>query len=425
MIKIEKKIVQFPNATGNIDYTIPGFGTPKAVLFLIPHDIEFFPNSYENDFDSQFQMGASDGIRQWSCLGTSKDGNIQTATNSEIRNDVCIDDHFAGSSASRNEASFVSWITDGVRVNFTNATDDTYFIMILIGGDVTARADYHNVGATIGTLYNYTSMGFEPDLLFTAMLYGDLINNTDSAKNISFGFVTNDRAGVIDQNSISHFTAPALATSKINLSLCEDCGLSAVNAGGSIQSKFVFSNFSSTGFGVTPNINADSTDICFLAIKFDDDRPVKVKSQLVHDNNNTKNLVGYGFKPEYAFSLMTLLDGLNFCGTDQKAQSMSIGFANDAAITLRHCSMLTSDGDNLSTTSCKNGLSNNDGWSTFFTNPGLQTVDRVSSYISDGIAFQHSDCGTGTDRYLSLLLIGEIPAVPTTADIFPFFNFGI
>ena len=109
------------------DITDSGFGTPKAAFFIV---VGADVNGTEDDHCCM-GVGACDGTRQWSVSGWSKDNQTTTDTGMRSRGDKCVS-FDEGGGATYCHAAFDQWVTDGVRIDWTNAPGTAYKLIIKI-----------------------------------------------------------------------------------------------------------------------------------------------------------------------------------------------------------------------------------------------------------------------------------------------------
>lgn len=154
-----------PTSTGTVDITSPGFGTPKAIIVQLAYAV-----SDETSTPGWgTSWGVSDGTNSY-CFGSASPNNIT----GPFRLTAFRDGDVAylpdvATLASVAVAQFDSWITDGVRLNFSSVLPaGVVYTVTLIGGDdlqVVALRDAINGGS--GTT-KVVTVGFEPDVIIGA-----------------------------------------------------------------------------------------------------------------------------------------------------------------------------------------------------------------------------------------------------------------
>lgn len=250
-------------ATGTQDITISGFGTPKAALFIL--------NSAQADNirspGASLCMGATDGTTQWSMGAFSRSAQANTSVGSRQHTDSCIAPIIAAGVID-GEAIFDSWITDGVRINWTDAPLGAYFLTVILfnGSDLSAKADTINLG-TSTSAQTYSSMGFEANVLICGGINSASIDSGISTMAFWTGFVHNDGAGAITQmhqgwternNQAAGIPFSRMMTDKFG------AGLLVTN--GTVSHEYSASSFTSSGFDFTSNASALSARFHFLGL---------------------------------------------------------------------------------------------------------------------------------------------------------------
>lgn len=121
-----------PGATGDVDFTSSGFGTPTGALFFSVSDTSLPLAGSAND--GRMMIGAYDGTTNGVVLVAGNSGTDPTETNRYGTSTDCIalPDATGGTLDAR--ASGVSFITDGVRVNFGSRASTRVIWVVLIKG---------------------------------------------------------------------------------------------------------------------------------------------------------------------------------------------------------------------------------------------------------------------------------------------------
>lgn len=187
-----------PTSTGTVDVTSPGFGTPKAIIILvnwaIAADTQFPGGGYS--------WGVTDGTTQYAVGAALPNGTAGAFRATAHRNTEC---GYLPKVDTLNDAiaiQFDSWITDGVRLNFTNVfTFGVSYRVILLGGDdLSAEVVQASVSGGTGNTAS-VSTSFEPDVVLASFFV-----TTGAVYNwgaMSLGVAVNDGAGAFDQACIS------------------------------------------------------------------------------------------------------------------------------------------------------------------------------------------------------------------------------
>lgn len=250
-------------STGNQDITISGVGTPKLAIFEITKATA--DGTAVND--AVFGMGATDGTRQFSWCTFSQNAQAVSIDKNRGVTDQCVLINDAAGNVD-GEAAFVSWITDGVRINWGDAPAGAYFLTVtLIGGsDFEAYTNAVNLG-TSTSAQTFGSVGFEANAVIVCrnlLNFSDLNNSFHSAV---VGFVHNNGAGTVTQRSMSQTELNTSSDGVPEQRMMEDkFGFRLVS--GNIDNEWTMSNFTSSGFDFQSNANTFNSDFGLIAMKF-------------------------------------------------------------------------------------------------------------------------------------------------------------
>jgi hypothetical protein len=105
----------------------------------------------------------------------SQDGDIAGLdTRSELVFDQIIRVNTFGSSATDGSAAFVSFITDGIRINWTDFPPVAGLITVVLfgGDDFQAHVDNYALGAAT-TVVDTTAPGFQPNVVLSMSVHND------------------------------------------------------------------------------------------------------------------------------------------------------------------------------------------------------------------------------------------------------------
>jgi hypothetical protein len=179
-------------ATGNQDFTTNDLDglTPKAAFFIITSAIS---DGTPRDNAIISFGAATDTTERWS-VGVQAQHDVGTTnTGRRAVSDECIMKLFGTSTNVDGEADFVSFIANGVRINWGNAPALGYLLTVVLfaGTDLTAKAGTFTVGnEDVPTDVN--TVGFEPDVLLTASVALGFTDAGSTFALLSHGVVTND-----------------------------------------------------------------------------------------------------------------------------------------------------------------------------------------------------------------------------------------
>lgn len=255
---LEARVLTFTanTATGNQDLTGTTF-TPKCVIIWgsgVPNAADTFNNGFT------FHYGFTDGTNSRCFNIIAEDNRADSDTASITRNDsIIVLISQTDTATTRARATFVSFLSNGVRINWATAAASAFkFHVLFLGGtDITnVKVGDFNVfldGATSGTL---TGVGFKPDLLILPSTTFDAVEgptsntiNADAILNI--GMIGSDSAGNISQQSVSFDSEDALAATDSFQAQTNTYGVLLNNLVDGYIGQLTATNFSSDGFDWT------------------------------------------------------------------------------------------------------------------------------------------------------------------------------
>lgn len=165
-------------STGNQDITTTDLGglTPKAAYFAA--------TSATSDGTAAnhwvLSTGAATGTgNRWAVASSSEHGIGATDSHRRMTNDECVMLLDPADGTIDGEADFVSFIEDGVRINWGDAPAAAYLLTVVLfaGTDLSALADSQTTVATTDNTLDITDVGFEPDQVIFGS-HGALLNDT-------------------------------------------------------------------------------------------------------------------------------------------------------------------------------------------------------------------------------------------------------
>lgn len=320
--------------TGTQDITTSDLGglTPKAVqLYAMRVTVDDTPVD-----GLGWYMGASDGTNEW-CEGYEEQhgqGNMDVSylQNTDTNRILTIFDGTADDVVEAT-ADFVSFITDGVRITWTDAPPAAYLIIAVFyaGTDLSANVGTQALGNTADALIEITSVGFEADVIFPVLLK----SSSTLPAGISLGLVHNDRGGTVTQRVLSHKQRNGFATSAVGVRMTEDRCLVKLQATDAIDWVGIAQTFDTSGFdiqlagGRAPGNSA----IGWLALRFGDtpvvDSKVYTYSTPTGTGNHTDS--GPGFTPQFVMYLpnLTVTPGISEYDADGGSYGVLVADTNN------------------------------------------------------------------------------------------------
>lgn len=301
--------------TGTQDFTVSGFGTPKAAMFIMT--LGSSDGTAANTV--LFSFGATDGTRQWAMSHRSSNGVADTATRRNILNNALV--HSLAASITDSIASFDSWITDGVRINWTDPPGGAFLVTVILfgGADVSVYADAIDVPD--GSAIDITAPSFEPDLVLGGCV-GRTMNSVASDMESSVGFAHNNGTGTVVQRTLFWNEPNAQASGDPRQRLDTSC-FGGKYSGGAIAWKATLGSFDSSGFTLTPSASGASDDFGYLALKFDGCASWVGSINSPTSTGNAAN-TSPGFTPQFVMMALSMLDTEDADEVDDTAGAFGI-----------------------------------------------------------------------------------------------------
>lgn len=346
---VEVTRVALNTSTGNQDITISGFGTPSAAIFI-------YTNALTDDTvidDAVLGVGFAGGGGENTCC--IRDEHNQGTTNtSRAHSASAVISLPAATGASEDiGASFVAWITDGVRINVDNAGAAILVTCIFFSGTENAYAGTKDdLGTGTGAI-DITDPGFEPDLVLMTTV-GDAATPPSQASNaiLSFGAGLND--GSATQRNVMYSSVDNNTNTTLTAYIGNDSIVGQLH-NGALTWDAVIGGFDGSGFSITPNASSGSDIIHYLALKF----PAGTNLALFDSNwpsAGNKNETAPGFEP--AFGLVCGVDYTNGGRNSPVSSSSVLADMHIAAFTASSIYTNSISGDDaLSTVSNTSSLS--------------------------------------------------------------------
>ena len=290
------------SSTGTQDFTTTDFGggTPKGVILIgtyadadgVVHD------------DAGMVFGAADGTRERMITGNAEDGQASTDT-ARDQDSLIFQLSNPGGTAVNGAATFDSFITNGVRIDWSDVpTDQILITAILFGGsDFECRADHHRVGAD-DVLTDNTDPGFEPDAIIFFQ-----IDNTWSAGSatgrFNIGMAVND--GLPTQISQEWHSSNNAGTSAVNMTLKKGFVSNLRDSNDVIE----VVEFDANGFStITRQGSPTNVDIGYFAMRFGG-REVRLNGFDSPVATGNFSLDKIGSKPQFVMLLLSMMPEYN------------------------------------------------------------------------------------------------------------------
>ena len=386
-------------STGTQDFTVSGFGTPKAAMFILTSAVTDGTEAAH----AYLSVGATDGTRQW-CIHTNAE-DAQTTTDHAVdhTNSACVEFTNVGDSATIDgSASFSAWITDGVRINWDNAPGTAYLLTVVLfgGSDLSAYA-----GGEDPTFLeiDVTAPGFEPDIVFVTG-HGRVPNGAHVNWHHSLGAahngvsVTERSQGAFSWNGQTSTIAGQVQSTSFS-------GVEMYESPTAIQYGIDIDTFDANGFSLTPNgVNALGDRWNYLALKFAN-HTSWVGSVDSPTSTGDAAKTGVGFKPQFVMmfeSALTAEDSVDVTG-NIIATGISTITASEA-----YCNAVTLE-DAATTSNC--GSVSDDQAVNFKLDDGTQShTGTFVSMDSDGFTINYSAANGTTRKWWAWAVEESVPA---------------
>jgi len=382
--------VKVNGTTGNQDITISGFGTPKAAMF-------FYDNTVTNGAirnSTRNSTGYTDGTNQGCVAVTSSNGVATTDSSRRIDDNAVILEMSAG--AIQGEANFVAWITDGVRINISDAAFSARFVTVVLinGSDVTGS--HVEVSAQLTSMTNnINTVGFEPDLVFINTVGAPTANNIDNNLILSSGIGVNDgtdknfsvmsfdQNGQSVQSNTGQYTSDTYAVGQFFNNV--------LSWGGIIES------YDSSGFNINTNASPGNDRVLFLALQFSSSPLMDASIEDSPTSTGSKSFGSTSSEPDFSMFITGHNSSLD---TGQSGLGAGIFTADSSD---QYSTMYSSE--DAAVTSVVSSLSESGGLTTLF-NGAKDNISTFTGFTATGADFNFTTVDATPRKWISLF-IGE------------------
>ncbi len=285
-------------STGEQSFTTIGKPTPVAML------IEVTAATSADTITAGLSLSygaATSAANSWSVASVAQDNQETTNTYCYWQTGKCIS-ILDTAGALDAEATFVSFTSGGMSINFNSAPAASYMMTITFfsGTDVTATATSQQMGNTHPETVSVTGLGVRPDLVATCMTrFGPGVIQANGYH--SRGFVHEDGAGTVTQRSFGWNSRDNRASGDPVVRLQDNAAAVQLLASGVSDWHADFENFGADGFDIlTRNAAANNQYVLFLSLDFNG-----AVSTAVFDFNHPNNTDGAfsvtspGIEPQY------------------------------------------------------------------------------------------------------------------------------
>jgi hypothetical protein len=325
-LNVEVTRVACNTSTGTQDITISGFGTPKAAMFICTlATADGTPVS-----GYMISYGAATGAsNEWCVMFQDEDGQATTDRRGATESDRVIRMNNTADSTIDGDAEFNSWITDGVRIDWQTAPSAAWLLTVILftGSDLSAHANYADLGDSLNNAVNITDPGFEPALVLSACFcQHGADSSTPATLRASFGLIHNDGGGSITQRCIGLYGSQGSGTSGADGRITATYGIMEIDSDSLLDWGGEFGSFDSSGFTVTTRIaGGNNTAMFYLALGLGTFSGwVGTVDTPTSTGNDSQS--GPNFLPQFVFSIMSMMEAVDTAYHDD-ALAGSYGFS--------------------------------------------------------------------------------------------------
>lgn len=245
VVAVVRATASTSGGTQDITTTALGGLTPKAALFIMPRT--------ETDASAtnhaHLGIGATDGTSQWSTTVMMRNGQTTADVYSRSANTRVFQILNTTTGAISGDAEFSAWITNGVRINWTDSitTAQLFTVIFFAGSDLSAKVGTVSASSTDQAEVTTTTTFQPTDVLFSALGHTAWNNTSDAGAAPQLGMAHN--GGSIAQAVVAHQSTDASSGSVTDGALYTT-RIGAILASGALSRSYELSAFLSDGFKV-------------------------------------------------------------------------------------------------------------------------------------------------------------------------------
>ena len=369
--------------TGTQDFTVPGFGDPKAAIFFFTAATTTDTVTADNLLGIGFTDGTTDGA--W---GIYDEDAVTTTVNENSSVAILLKPPGSWDFA---QASFSAWTTNGVTINITSDFPSQILCTaVLINGTDVSNVDVGRFTMSGASAVDVTSVGFNPDLVLLTCNGA----NADAGSNTygSYGIVHNGSS--VTQKGIKFFTASGAGTSAVTLRhMSAGCG---GRSNDSIH-ELSLGTFDASGFTATPSATAFSIPYDYLALKFSNSPDIKLFEMDSPTAAESVATTGVGFQPDFG---MIWTSAAQVVDSDRSSSEDGIGITVFDGTNIYSHSV--SSDDAVTTTVCKSVTATKldmlEGGSSH------HATATFTSFDADGWTFNYSVAPGTASKWIGLAI---------------------
>lgn len=386
--------------TGTQDYTVSGFGTPKLAMFFVT----FATANNTETAHAVLGIGSTDGTRNVSTTYSDKDAVATTVCKSRGNTSNCVLLHNQDGTVI-GRAAFSSWITDGVRINWSTAPASGYLVTCLLVGGSVSNA-YTNVATVpFGTepTLDVTAPGFEPDIVISYAVEGNAFNDTQRAAfTPNMGFAVRG-ANPATQRGLHQYDYDAVALPSSfggsRFSTARSWVEVASNTIALTVQDIDSSGFSYSQVGTT----GSDLEIAYVAINLPASLSATILSIDAPTSTGSYSITGAGFTPQFAMMLLsdnTAYQSVLGFGAGN-GETFGIGLSTSAA---QYC-VSTTMSDSEAAATNTSSITDSKPINTRLDGAALG-VETFTAFTSDGMTL-NATTANGTTRKRAVLFVKQ------------------
>lgn len=385
-------------ANGNQDITDASFGggTPKGCIVMF-NDAIADGTAVDG---ARACYGFASGASNQGCMSWNQEHNTTPSDNrSDLEFDKIIDGRLLGSSTALFNAVFVSFITNGIRINWVVAPAAASLITVVIfgGDDFQCFVDNYALGLP-DSVVDVTAPGFRPDVVISLNVFA----NGSNSSRTGHGFTWDDNGSITQITRAIYNNNGANPTDISNSIFGSFGGGLKLRTSANEQWALEFSDFDSSGFTTTlRGLDATGASNLYFAMDFGPNNVFMGSYVTPVATGNDVEVVG--FKPQLV--LMAMLQDVTAFDTQFRGGSEGFNVFNE---TSEFCNSTSDEdgvdtiavGTNTQSLSSAKALDLPDGVGT------LEAVATLASFDATGYTLNYTTV-PGTQRAYFQLVIGE------------------
>lgn len=323
VVAVTRTVADTGGGTQDITSSNLGGNTPKAVWVIASGSV----TDGTAQSDVQMSVGAATGAtNEWyisykdddAVAGSSYNGD--STSNSDAT--ICLDTatNASAGSCAYGKAEFSAFVTNGVRLNWTDTPDASFFITVIFfaGSSVSAHANSSELGNSTDNAVDITAPGFQPDIVMAGT------NNDNTVPAFAGGFGMAHFDGVTLTQRSAFWRTNANAGTTINSTYFRDDGVvGQLTATGNLDWYGELGSFDSSGFTVTTrNAGANDVSLRYLALDFGDTISSWVGTNTTPTSTGNDAETGPGFTPQFVYQIMNYGEAFDTNNTDAKGGTL-------------------------------------------------------------------------------------------------------